>query len=114
MLTTRPVKLCCMDQGIVKFAIALDRNVLYARETALGFLTVDNSNCKANVSQILYSVLQKITIKNGSNTTGEIKIKRYVHKSTDFNGIESYNGQFVYRKVGLELNDVKYPVKQIK
>lgn len=50
MLTTRPVKLCCMDQGIVKFMIALDRNVLYARETAVGFLTVDNSNCKANLS----------------------------------------------------------------
>ena len=48
-LTTRPVKLCCMDQGEVKFAIALDRNVLYSRETALGFLTVDNSNCGASV-----------------------------------------------------------------
>ena len=111
MLTTRPVKLCCMDQGIVKFMIALDRNVLYARETAVGFLTVDNSNCKANLSQIVYSVLQKVTIKNGCNTTGEIKVKRYVHKSTDFNGIESFCGQHVYRKVGLELNDVKYPVK---
>ena len=75
---TRPVKLCCMDQGIVKFAVALDRSVLYARETAVGNLTVDNSNCKANISQIVYSVLQKLTIKNGSNSTGEVKIKRYV------------------------------------
>lgn len=114
MLSTRPVKLCCMDQGIVKFAIALDRNVLYARETALGFLTVDNSNCKANISQIVYSVLQKLTIKNGSTSSGEIKVKRYVHKSTDHFGIESLYPQHVYRKVGLELNDVKYPVKQIK
>ena len=108
---TRPVKLCCMDQGIVKFAVALDRSVLYARETAVGNLTVDNSNCKANISQIVYSVLQKLTIKNGSNSTGEVKIKRYVHKSTDFNGIEPLCGQHVYRRVGLELNDVKYPVK---
>jgi len=87
MLTTRPVKLCCFDQGIVKFAIALDRNVLYARETALGVLTIDNSNCKADIYQIVYSVMQKVTLKNGSNTTGEIKIKRYVHKSKDLNGI---------------------------
>jgi hypothetical protein len=49
LLATRPVKLCCMDQGFVKFAIALDRSVLYARETAVGYLTVDNSNCRASV-----------------------------------------------------------------
>ena len=88
MLSSRPVKLCCMDQGIVKFAIALDRSVLYARETAVGFLTVDNSNCKANISQIVYSVLQKLTVKNGCNNSGEVKLKRYVHKSTDYFGIE--------------------------
>jgi hypothetical protein len=57
--------------------------------------------------------MQKITIKNGCNTAGDIKIKRYVHKSTDNNGIDSFQG-YTYRKVGLELNDVKYPVKEIK
>jgi hypothetical protein len=109
-LTSRPVRVCCMDQGVVKFAIALDRNVIYARETALGFLTVDNSNCKAGVSEIVYSIMQKLTISNGCNTTADIKIKRYVHKSTDINGIDPFHRGLIYRKVGLELGDVKYAV----
>jgi hypothetical protein len=113
MLSTREIKLCCINKGYVKFAIALDRSVLYARETAIGFLTVDNSNCMANIGSVSYTVMQRLTIKNGCNTTGEIKIKRYVHKSTDHNYIPSCQG-LVYRKVGLELNDVKYPVREIK
>jgi hypothetical protein len=73
-----------LDKGYVRFAIALDRNVLYARETAIGFLTVDNSNCNASVSEVVFSVLQKITIKGGGGQSeDEVKIKRYVHKSTD-------------------------------
>ena len=75
-------------------------------------LTVDNSNCKANISSIVYSVMQKLKINNGSNSSGEVRIKRYVYKSTDQNGIEAFLNGLVYRKVGLELNEVKYPVSE--
>ena len=79
----------------------------------MGILTIDNSSCKASISKVLYSIVQRVTIKNGCNSIGEIKLKRYVHKSTDDYGVEANEGH-VLRRVGLELTDIKYAVKELK
>ena len=80
----------------------------------MGFLTVDNSNCKAPITSIVYSVLQKMTLMSGNEKEPNIVLKRYIHRSTDNNGIDAFYGGNIYRKVGIELHNVKYAIRQKK
>ena len=92
----------------------MNRQVIYSRENIEAVLSLDNKFCKSKIKEAIFSIQQRLTIKNGFNNDGKKVFKRYVYKEVEPLNIEAGSEERVLKKVYLELNNSKYPFSKKK
>ena len=54
------VTCCCSDQGVSKVGATFEKNIYEPHEVCRAIITLDNSNCNVDVTQVRLAVEQDI------------------------------------------------------
>ncbi|CAI2367408.1 unnamed protein product [Moneuplotes crassus] len=59
---------CCWSKGICKLECCFERNVYHSQETAKAIVNVDNSDCDADVDNVVMNLKQTVTLRTDHHT----------------------------------------------